>query len=379
MSQLRFGLKGLAAGRGGSARDGAGLPAQPQSPAQLQGPTVQLRGPSVQLRGPSGRSRSAGHFRRFKGYDYSRGAVLFVTFGVKGRPPVFGRVGSGGRLEPSPAGLAAAETLAREAARPSGVKLMKSVIMPDHVHLRVYIQPGLDEPLAKLAAFVRNFKRWAQWRAKELGVFFEWEEGYHDRLCPSREIIDLADAYIGNNSLKWFLMHGNPPPLKVVEPFDSTRLPVGEWWSGVGATELLGDDRRLCAIRLSRKITACDYAAVVARLMTAVEKGYVLMGTFISPCERAVAVELERRSAPMVRAVPDPLAMVYRPKADEPRRFAEGRLLLLSRVAAPGVSRYDAWHGINAALADIAAPHGGTSVYVTPGLGGLLDWRFASA
>lgn len=81
-------------------------------------------------------ARAAGHFRRFKGYDYSRGAALLVTFGVMGRPPVFGRVTEGGRLDPSPVGLAAAETLAREAARPSGVELMKSVIMPDHVHLR---------------------------------------------------------------------------------------------------------------------------------------------------------------------------------------------------------------------------------------------------
>ena len=321
--------------------------------------------------------QAAGHFRRFKDYDYSRGAVLFISFGVEGRPPIFGRVISADRLELSPVGLAASETLAREAARPSGITLKKSIIMPDHVHFRLYIQPGLDQPLAKLAAFVRNFKRWTQWRAKNLGVVFDWEKGYHDRLCLSREIIDLVDAYIENNPLKWFLMHGNPPPLKVVEPFDSIRLPVGEWWSGVGAVELLGEDRRLCAIRLSRKIPVCEYAAVVARLMSAVEKGFTLMGTFISPCERAVAAELERRGAPMIKAVPDPLAMVYRPKGDEPRQFADGRLLLLSRVAAPGVSRYDAWHGINAALAEIATPQGGTSVYVVPGQGGRLEWRFA--
>ena len=30
-------------------------------------------------------------FRRFHGYDYSRGAVLFITFGLKKRLPVFGR------------------------------------------------------------------------------------------------------------------------------------------------------------------------------------------------------------------------------------------------------------------------------------------------
>ena len=31
-------------------------------------------------------------YRRFHGYDYGRGASIFVTFVVKGRLPLFGRV-----------------------------------------------------------------------------------------------------------------------------------------------------------------------------------------------------------------------------------------------------------------------------------------------
>ena len=76
----------------------------------------------------------------------------------------------------------------------------------------------------------------------------------------------------------------------------------------------------------------------------------------------------------MIRAVPDPLALVYRPKGDEPRQFADGRLLLLSRVAAPGSSRYDAWHGINDALANFAtSTTGGLSLYATS----ATDFRFS--
>lgn len=56
----------------------------------------------------------------------------------------------------------------------------------------------------------------------------------------------------------------------------------------------------------------------------------------------------------MIRVVPDALATVYRPKEDEPRQFADGRLLLLSRVCKAGVSRYAAWHGVNDAIAEAA-------------------------
>lgn len=73
--------------------------------------------------------------------------------------------------------------------------------------------------------------------------------------------------------------------------------------------------------------------------------------------------------------VPDQLAMVYRPKDDEPILFGKGLYLLLSRVAPEGESRYDAWHGINAALAKMAEQNG-VSLYVAL-RGGKLVWQFS--
>ncbi len=272
------------------------------------------------------------------------------------------------------------QSLETEAAKNTGIRLMQSVIMPDHVHLRLYIEPGLERPLVRLANFIRNFKRWSKWLCSKEGGDFDWEKGYHDRLCPSREIIELVDKYIRNNPLKWHLMHGQPPPLKVVEPLTSVRIASDEWWSAVGATELLDESVKICSVRLSRKIPVGRFPEVIARLETAVDKGFVLAGTFVSPCERAVAAALVRRGIPMIRAVPDALAMVYRPKGDEPGQFASGRLLLLSRVAAPGLSRYDAWHGMNAALGEMAtAGEGGVALYVRVDEKGELKWEFASA
>ena len=57
------------------------------------------RGKAVQIK----------HYRRFHGYDYSRGASIFVTFAVKGRLPLFGRV-EGDKVDLSPAGKAASSS-----------------------------------------------------------------------------------------------------------------------------------------------------------------------------------------------------------------------------------------------------------------------------
>ena len=301
-------------------------------------------------------------FRRFYGYDYSRGAVLFITFGLKERKPIFGRVEED-KVIHSSVGLAALETLQLEMLRNSDLTVRSFVIMPDHVHLRIHIRPGTAQPLKELGQFVNNFKRWSKWKASKLGVPIEWQENYHDRICLSAEIIDLVDKYIANNPLKWSLMHGASPSLKVHEPIASERLPEGEWWTGVGNLALIDEDVKLLALRLSRSIPHADFNGVIDCCLEAVEKGYVPISTFISPCERALKDALVAAGAPMVRAVPDPLAVVYRPKEDEPRLFAAGKLLLLSRIAAAGMRRCDAWHGINDALAEIARK-GGTAVYL---------------
>ena len=311
------------------------------------------------------------HFRRFHGYDYSRGAVMFITFGLARRRPVFGQV-SGSKVIYSPAGFAALETLQREMLRNPDIAVFSFVIMPDHVHLRIHIRPGAREPLKAIGGFVNNFKRWTRWKAAKLGVDIEWQPNYHDRLCLNTEVIDLVEKYIANNPLKWSLMNGPNPPLKVQEPLDAACLPDGEWWTGVGNMDLLAPNVKLAAFRLSRSIPRGDFTAVVNRCLSAVEKGFVPASTFISPCERLLKDVLATTGAPMVRVVPDPLAMIYRPKEDEPGLFAAGKLLLLSRVTAAGMSRSAAWHEINDVLADVACKGGGVAAYVK----GRGDWRF---
>lgn len=321
-------------------------------------------------------TREIGHFRRFHGYDYTRGAAMFLTFHLEPRVPLFGRV-AGDRMDYSPVGMIARRVLARERDRTPDVQLKRSIIMPEHVHLRLYLRPGQKNALVSLGRFVYNFKAWTRNCAKkELGVELRWQKNYHDRICPSREIIMLADKYIDNNPRKWTLMHGHPPPLKVVEPLAAACLPSDEWWTGVGRVDWLGDARvRIAAVRLSRSIPSDLFPQVVARLVAAAEKGYVLSSTWISPCERVVFQELVRRGFPVIRGSQDPLELVYRPKNDEPQLFAERRYLVLSRVFADGTARGVGWHGINDALAEVGRARG-ASVYVRGSRGVGLNWAF---
>ena len=306
------------------------------------------------------------HYRRFHGYDYSRGASIFVTFAVKGRLPLFGRV-EGDKVVLSPAGKAALEAILFENRRPGRrVWAASFVVMPDHIHIRLVLEPGSgEEPLRHLGQFVNNVKRWSRKHAAEIGVEVEWEPNYHDHICVSRFINEKVDAYIGYNPLKWSLMHGPDAPLKVVEPLASPRFPDDEWWSAAGNVDLLGPERRIAAVSVSRTVRVSDYPGIVARLVKAAKEGWVVASTFISPGEIALFKSLQAEGLPCIKASPDPLKMVYRPHVEDTLAFAEGRLAVISRECSPEMSRYDAWHGMNDAMAAMAAACGdGLGVYI---------------
>ena len=305
-------------------------------------------------------------YRRFHGYDYSRGASNFVTFAVKGRLPLFGRV-EGDKVVLSPAGRAALEAILFENRRPGRrVWAASFVVMPDHIHIRLVLEPDSgEEPLRHVGQFVNNVKRWSRKHAAEIGVEVEWEPNYHDHICVSRFINEKVDAYIGYNPLKWSLMHGPDAPLKVVEPLVSPRFHDHEWWSAAGNVDLLAQERRIAAVSVSRTVRASDYPAIVARLVKAAKDGWVVASTFISPGEIALFTALQAEGLPCIKVSPDPLKMVYRPHVEDTLAFAEGRLAVISRECSPEISRYDAWHGMNDAMAAMAAACGdGLGIYI---------------
>ena len=98
-------------------------------------------------------------FRRFHGYDYSRGAVVFVSFHLEPRLPLLGRIADG-KMAYSPVGEIAVAVIEKESCRTPDAQLKKWVVMPDHIHLRIYLRPGQSEPLKKLGQFVYNVKAW---------------------------------------------------------------------------------------------------------------------------------------------------------------------------------------------------------------------------
>ena len=357
------------------------------------------------------------HYHRFPFYDYSRGASLFVTVTTSPRQALFGRVVDA-KMELSPFGAEVLAAIVFTFGKAAGFTLFGRAVLPDHVHFRFYLDPGLDNAKAikLMNHVVGRFKSYTThlYQTKYGGHGALWQEGFHDWLCLSREMIDSVERYIAYNALKWWLRNGGGRALMALhEPLRSSRL-AGEFWRGVGAVGLLespgaeagllktttplgagaavggaraaggvarsaagaggvarpdtvapprATSRRLVALRVSRRCGPGEIAALVARLRAKAGALTVISG-FISPGERAVfAALLAEPTARLVKVSPYALPHDYAPSVALMPAISEGRLAIIARGNSPEEISRAACLDLNAHIIDIADQ----AAYVLPG------------
>ena len=231
--------------------------------------------------------REIRRYRRFHGYDYSRGAAMFITIVVEPRLPLFGAIRDA-KLVKTPLGEAVARRL-REIGEFTGIRLFNSVVMTDHVHLQLHLRAGLAEPLTTLGRAIGRFKSLCAKDYHEIcgesGSL--WQQGYHDWLCQSKEMIAAVNRYIDYNPLKYELRWNQPEFLAIHEPLAAWRLSTDEFWRGIGAVELLNCETPMVALRISRKLSARQIDEAVRRIQAKIGD-YVFIGGWISPGEKAI-------------------------------------------------------------------------------------------
>ena len=343
-------------------------------------------------------------YRRFKGWDYVKGASLFITIATAPRRPLFGEIANG-KVVLSALGEKVKEALEAMPRLNPRLRLFGHVVMPDHVHFNCCLEPGLEEPLKTLGFAIRRFKNYttklakrslainaeseagrAAWRGQGGSIdgraawwgqdrsidgqtafgLTLWQQGYHDYLLVSREMIDATERYIAYNPLKWEVMYGAAGALRVIEPICSPRLGIGDYWKGVGNIALLDPAEKLVSLRVSREVATPDaMSAVVKRMENAVDKGYIVVSGFISKGEQAVRDMLCRRGdARFIRVLPSCIPNVrFRPESRYVAPFADGRYLEIAQGNDEIEFSRRACLDINAEIVEIAAAGEGLSLY----------------
>lgn len=328
-------------------------------------------------------------YRRFRGWDYSRGASLFITIVTEPRRPIFGEI-KDGVVSLSPLGEKVAEALNVIPRLNPGIRLFGRVVMPDHIHFNCSIQAGLSEPLLVLGNAIRRFKNYTtkEWKLAERSSAIRspdqssainsisqvgfgqasklWQQGYHDYLLVSREMIDATERYIAYNPLKWALMHGVGDALHISEPLVSPRLDPADWWKGVGNIALLAPQERLVSLRVSRKVTTDrQITQLLSRMQSAIEKNYIIISGFISPGEKAVRDMLcQNARARFIRMLPSSIPNAsYKPESRYVAPFNDGRYLEIAKGNNDADFSRSVCLNLNEEIIEIASATNGLAIY----------------
>ena len=336
--------------------------------------------------------REIKRYRRFLGWDYSRGASLFITISTSPRRPIFGQV-VGGEMKLSPLGEEALFSLESMPRYNPGLFLFGRVVMPDHIHFNCHIEAGLKEPLKFLGNAVTRFKnhisKVSSSAARTSGLQLAtsglsllqghcipespscaraiWQQGYHDRLLPSEPIMKATERYIAYNPAKWELMKNRPAALRIKEPLDSPRLDPSEYWKGVGNASLLDECNKIVSLRISRKLSESQLKEVEKRINSAIEKGFTILSGFISPGEKLIRdLCCRNKNAKFIRILPSMMPLAYKPESAYIEAFLENRYLEIAKGNEEVEFGRAACLDLNDEIVKIATTGEGLAVYWRP-------------
>ena len=144
---------------------------------------------------------------RLKGYDYSWNGAYFVTFCTKERRHLLSRIVVGPdaligpQLELSPHGKLVDESIQSAVLAYPNVEIPCYVIMPNHVHLMVVIEPngpmGASGPT--LGMVIRGIKTKV---TRAIGHSI-WQDKFYDHIIRNGEDYLQTCHYIDSNPAKW--------------------------------------------------------------------------------------------------------------------------------------------------------------------------------
>ena len=149
-----------------------------------------------------GKKNPTGKRLRLAEYDYSETGAYFVTFCTRDRKPLLSLLNPGKddthapELHLSSIGSVVQTAILQIPNRYSGVTVDQYIIMPNHVHLLLWL-PEQQSP--KLGRIIQQLKGYV---TKQCGQTV-WQDKYYDHIIRNEKDYLVKCQYIQNNPAKW--------------------------------------------------------------------------------------------------------------------------------------------------------------------------------
>lgn len=134
---------------------------------------------------------------RIKNYDYSTCNYYFITICTHEKRCIFGEPNHLNQW-----GKTAREHLARIEENYPGAKVIKYVVMPNHVHMIIEMEDRQDNPNVCMLVGLYKTGVTKQIRMWEPGAEI-WQRSFHDHIIRKQSTFEKIWNYIENNPAKW--------------------------------------------------------------------------------------------------------------------------------------------------------------------------------
>lgn len=208
------------------------------------------------------------------------------------------------------------------------LRVLQYALMPDHLHLILYVEEKLDEIIGrKLAAFKVSVNCLS-------GVSQVFERGFNDQILTKSRSLDIIFKYLRANPYRLATRQANPGFFQKRE-----NLLIGDTPCQLyGNIHLLDNPFREQVI-VHRADTDETYSSNRDRWLYNAANGGILVSPFISKREKEIRREAEELGGRFILITNEPLEDRQKPMGKDFELCTEGRLLIIAPLAPVDFSR----------------------------------------
>lgn len=287
--------------------------------------------------------------RRCVDYDYTGRRMYMITMVTEGRKPLFGKVvGRSEAVEPSaevphielsPLGEAVEQIWKTIGVHHPEVQVLALQMMPDHLHVVLFVKERLEKPLGKVLLGVKqacnqvfrqmmseSFVAVAQQHAgQSRGNGLLFTKGFNDQILFRDGQLEHWLHYVRDNPRRLLMKREHPELFRVQRGLTYAGLS----FSAIGNRFLLERPMKL-QVQCSRRMTEEELQAKLTDCLKAARQGAVLVSPAISKGEKVIMRAAFDEGLPLIYLQENGFTDLAKPGGKRMEACARGQLLILA-------------------------------------------------
>lgn len=263
-------------------------------------------------------------------HDYKRRCIYHITICKASGCPYFSRI-LGSLEQPVIARSSIGEIIESQILNfpnlCSSLQLLQYVIMPDHIHLAIFVREYLPRVLGNYIGMMK-VKCGQLIRAEFPLLEHVFTPDFHDRYLRPHHHLSTIIEYIRQNPYRLLVRRFNPDYFNRINNIEIG----GSLWQAYGNLQLL-DNPFKAPVVIHRSDSDILKSNKQRRWKHLAENGGVLVSPFISPEEKSVRRQCEQTNGKIILLSNVPFGEREKPSSHDFELCAQGLLLILSPMA----------------------------------------------